>query len=761
MKGHFSDLGRCDALRDGRRGPEEDEDGEDPGLDVVDLLEDTNPDPEKKKGSKKDNGVEDPSYNLDDLLEEAMMAEEKKDIPEIQRVSELVEGDFEIVDVEEEMGQRDIAIQNYIMDLEADLEEKMKMINEEKKRRKELEGQVEGLRDTLKEEKEETRTDETVQGYLGDLEADFNQKVSELQAEREEKERMERELEELRDRLDRSGVEDEEILRLKEEFERSKTVTDVEVAQLEQEQKRKIEETDKLKVKVSELEAHIGKRGELIEQMRTKTSESEASLIAFKERVRALEAQLEKEKERSKDALEREDKLVSELEEYKVRLADTSEEEKETEVTSQSLDDIKGQLVVASSQLDEEREDREKAESQISRLRSDLQKVGRDLETDITALRDEKDRYQNELEEERERRTKLEEELKALTEKFDDAETSVSEELKRLKIEGQRLLKETEKKEKNLEAEVLELNIQKEEMAQQRALFEKEWANLEEERTDLEELRSRAEQKLTENDSRLKEGFDHLEKERDILTGRAGSLTDRERRLISKEHALKQKEQSLRSELRSMALGLQRPAAPATGPEEGTTPHIDIEPDPEPSKNGTLEERGEKDAEMILERIRTLSPTRIGHEEEQASVGSPVEEEASPPPRIWPPLGSVKERHTVKEQMDIEPHPRQEPRTERPLHKEKEPTSVFVWPDSAYEAEARWDNKDHYHDASGAHRPVSTKRRMLTQYVTVKNEPEERSRQKFFRCACGTEILLTEEHRRQGLTCPHCGRKLL
>jgi hypothetical protein len=194
-------------------------------------------------------------------------------------------------------------------------------------------------------------------------------------------------------------------------------------------------------------------------------------------------------------------------------------------------------------------------------------------------------------------------------------------------------------------------------------------------------------------------------------------------------------------------------------------PVIEFEPLPETQEDESKDGAGEKDANMLLERIKALSPKtdrRDTGSKDIPIVSTPsVEEDVSPPPKIWPPLGSVKDKSTVMEQIEMEPRPRKGPVASKPSPKDQEPQRMFAWPDSAYEAEARWENQDHYHDSTGTKRQVSTRRRMLNQYVTVKNEPEDRSKHKFFRCVCGTEILLTEEHKRKGLTCPRCGRKLL
>ena len=710
-------------------------------------------DKDPKKGPKIELG-----YDINEILEKAKVSDDKKGPAEkkddgkpeerIERVSDLVEGDFEEVpEEEEEMGPKDEAIQNYIMDLEADLDEKIASLDAERSKRAQLESEVEELKKGLEKAHKEDEADDTVQGYLADLEADLKLKIEDIEKERKERERLEKELAEMKSKIASSSKSRDEVANIKAELVRTKATSDVEIARLETEQSRKEQDTASFKSRIGELEDELKRKISFIEDMRSKTSDSEASIIDFKERVKALEHQLESERRKGRDASTRAEDLASELQKMRDALSTKIEEVEKVRTDLGSLDALRNRLEDASSKLDQESKERVRAESEVGKLRDNLAGIMDGLQSDLSRYKEGEEKALKDLEAERRRKSQIETELTELKSQIDASASETQKELMALREERDRLKSENSEKERAIEAEMLKINVTKEELAVQKQA-------LEEERSSLEAMRSRTEKDINERSSdyamrdvRFEAEYEGLTRERDQLERKNHELEGREKQIVEREKALRDKESKLRNELRSKALGL---SSSGPEPEHGTVP---TEAQEGPETEATVKEEGPIEEGTPEE---PLTPVPAG-------------------PRIWPPLSSMKgseEKVPARgTEADRPSKPKGEmkmglPSTYVPEKKaeakpKKRPRRQFLWPDHAYEAEARIKNVayDPSKDTPGSS-AVGT-RRLIDNYVSAKVEPVTRPMERPLHCICGAEFFATTMPSTGAVVCPKCGRRLL
>ena len=711
-------------------------------------------DPEKKaKGT-------DLGYNIDDILEKAKVGDDKaapdkkagkddgKPEERIERVSELVEGDFEVVEDDDgEMTKKDEAIQNYIMDLEADLDEKIAALDSERDKRAKLEAEVEELKTGLEKAQKESESDDTVQGYLSDLEADLKVKIDELEHERKERERIEKELKDIRTKVDSSSRSQDEVAKIRAELDKTRATGDVEIARLETEQNRKEQETESHKQRVAELEDELKRKIAFIEEMRSKTAESEASIIDTKGRVNTLEGQLASERRKGKEASDRAESLAEELKKMRDTLSTKVEEVEKARTDLHTLEAMRSRLEEASSKLDLESQERVRAESEIGKLRGNLSDIMQNMQNDLAKHEEGEEQALKDLGEERRRKAELEKDLKDLRSKVDASASETQKELLGLRAERDRLLKETSEKQQAIESEMAKCNAMKEELAEQRRA-------LVQERTALEAMRARTEKEQAENtsdhalkDVKLQTEREGIKYEREQLHKKDHELAEREKRLIERERGIRDKETRLRNELRSKALGISAPE-----PEIEETPEEPVE---------VPEERPEE-PDVVEEPVPEEPPAE------------PVPE-VQAGPRIWPPLSSQKGESVEseaprnvrsKERAPDGPMKMGLPSTYVPEKKaEKKPTKKerrqLLWPDNAYEAEARLKNVSYEPSRdTGGSTAVGT-RHLINNYVAAKSEPESRSTERAIRCVCGAEFYISTTPTSGGVICPKCGRRLL
>lgn len=727
--------GRCSQLKDGMGGGK---------------------DPEKKaKGT-------DLGYNIDDILEKAKVRDDKaeppaekggkddgKPEPRIERVSELVEGDFEVVDEDDEgMDKKDEAIQNYIMDLEADLDEKIAALDSEKDKRAQLEAEVEELKKGLDRAQKESDSDDTVQGYLADLEADLKVKIDELERERKERERLEGELKDVRSKIDSSSRSQTEVAKIRAELDKTRADGDVEIARLETEQTRKEQETESHKTRVAELEDELKRKIAFIDEMRSKTAESEASIIDTKERVKALEGQLDSERRKGKEAHGRAEDLAGELTKMRDTLSTKVDEVEKAKTDLHTLEAMRARLDEASSKLDQESQERVRAESEIGTLRGNLSDIMQNMQTDLAKYRDGQEQALKDLEEERGRRAELEKELKGLRSKVDASASETQKELADLKAERDRLVKETGERQRAIESEMAKCDAMKEELAEQRQALVAE-------RNSLEAMRARTEQEHAEqssdhtlSDVKLQTELEGLKHEKDQAHRKDHELAEREKRLAERERAIRDKETKLRNELRSKALGIptpdpeveERPEEPVEVPEEGPGEQEDVEgpaPEETPAEDNIAEPAGPRIWPPL-----SSQKSKEGTEGEAVAAGRSSERAHDEPMKMGLPSNYVPEKKAEK----------------RSTKKERR---QLLWPDHAYEAEARLKNVSYEPSRdTGGSTSVGT-RRFMDNYVAAKAEPVSRPTERAMRCVCGAEFYVSTKPTSDGVICPKCGRRLI
>lgn len=700
-------------------------------------------------------------FDLDDVIKEVLAEDEKKKAPQpgpekpkeepprIERVSELVEGDFEEVSEDDEaMGPKDEAIQNYIADLEADLEEKLAALEAERNKRAQIESEVEKLKKDLEKAQKEEEADDTVQGYLSDLEADLKLKMDDLEAERKSREKLEKELAEMRSKMDHATKSQDEVSKIKAELDKTKATSDVEVARLENEQKRREQETDSIKQRVSELEDELTRKIALIEDMRTKTSDSEASIIDFRERVKVLENTIDAERKKGKDASSRAEGLASELQKMRDVLSTKVEEVEKVRTDLHTLEAMKTRLDEASNALDKESQERVRAESEIGKLRGNLTDIMQNMESDLTKYKQGQETALKDLEQERRKKTELETECKALKAQIDASASETQKELVALRAEKDKLQKENQEKQQVIEAEMQKLDTMKADLSKQKAALDKEKFEVDTMRARTEKALSDSSSEYTMKDVRLKAEHEGLLREKEQFEKRNYELTRKETRLADRERAIKDKENKLRNELRTKALGL--------------TETVEEKPIVAPAEEEPVEEQGPEKVE---------EPEPVIPDEEK--VEEPTPEPAHP--RIWPPLGSHKDK-----KVKVEPRPEKTPRSdddpkfkmglpktyfkervEPSAPKTKKERRQLLWPDSAYEAEARVRNVSYEPESTGAiSESASGKRHLIDSYVTAKAEPVSRPSERRMKCVCGAEFWASTFTPSEGLRCPKCGRRL-
>jgi chromosome segregation ATPase len=710
-------------------------------------------DPEKKaKGT-------DLGYNIDDILEKAKVRDDKAELPagkgekddgkpepRIERVSELVEGDFEVVDNgDEEMDKKDEAIQNYIMDLEADLDEKIAALDSERDKRAQLEAEVEELKKGLDRAQKESDSDDTVQGYLADLEADLKVKIDELERERKERERLEGELKDVRSKIDSSSRSQTEVAKIRAELDKTRADGDVEIARLETEQTRKELETESHKTRVAELEDELKRKIAFIEEMRSKTAESEASIIDTKERVKALEGQLDSERRKGKEAHGRAEDLAGELTKMRDTLSMKVDEVEKAKTDLHTLEAMRARLDEASSKLDQESQERVRAESEIGTLRGNLSDIMQNMQTDLAKYRDGQEQALKDLEEERGRRAELEKELKGLRSKVDASASETQKELADLKAERDRLVKETGDKQRAIETEMAKCDLMSQELAEQRRALVAERNALESMRAKTEKENAEQSSDHTLRDVKLQTELEGLKHEKDQAHRKDHELAEREKRLAERERAIRDKETKLRNELRSKALGI-----PSAEPEVEQKPEEPVgseAPEAAPEEPGDVE----------------------GPAPEETPAENVIEEPAGP--RIWPPLSSQKGREAPKAGQSSERAPDgpmkmglpstyiPEKKAEKKLTKKER--RQLLWPDHAYEAEARLKNVSYEPSRdTGGSTTVGT-RHLINNYVAAKSEPVSRPTERAMRCVCGAEFYVSTSPTSDSVICPKCGRRLI
>ncbi len=701
-------------------------------------------------------------FDLDDVIKEVLAEDEKKNTPQpgpekpkdaperIERVSELVEGDFEEVPEENEaMGPKDEAIQNYIADLEADLEEKLAALETERTKRAQLESEVEKLKKGLDKAQKEEEADDTVQGYLSDLEADLKIKMEDLEAERKGREKLEKELAEMRSQMEHATRSQDEVTRIKAELEKTKATGDVEVARLENEQTRRDQETETIKRRVSELENELQRKVTLIEDIRTKTTDSEASIIDFKERVKVLENTLNAERKKGKDSSTRAEELASELQKMRDVLSNKVQEVEKVKTDLHTLEAMKTRLEEASNALNKESQERVRAESEIGKIRGNLTDIMQNMQSDLAKYQQGQETALKDLEQERLRKAELETECKALKTQIEASASETQKELVALREERDRLQKENQEKQKVIETEMHKLDTMKDELALQKAALDKEKAELDTMRTRTEKSLENSSSEYAMKDVRLRAEHEGLTREKDQFDKRNYELSQKEARLVERERAIKDKENKLRNELRSKALGLSEPVEE----KEPTVPAVE-----EPIEEPVLPQE--------VEETRSVPP-------EEETVEEPPAEPVRP--RIWPPLGSHKSKVTKvapvvekTSKSDEEPKfkmglPRSysKERVEPSEPKTKKERRQLLWPDSAYEAEARVRNVSYEPESTGANAESTTgKRHLIDSYVNAKAEPVSRPTERRMKCVCGAEFWATTFMPAEGLRCPKCGRRL-